>query len=260
VRGAAPPFPEPQLQLLPTDQTAAVGLAVGMFIAGFLFGLLLRARQAAIGNLILSGDALALVYNPTDDTLSLIPVTQVAEGLYMGKDGRATLMVPRPVTAMALRPLRKPCFLSVGLGWGALAVDPRALSAIGVASLALKTRLGQAFEAGGDGGGKLVSALLEVGSEASGEVEINPDFRLALAYNVPTVVKEYLATMVEAAEASVQSVLNTMRASERIHRMWLERERARPAMIEALGRAIVFIILAAGMAFFLLFLLGRMGG
>jgi hypothetical protein len=250
-----PPLPLAQAAAELPPEAALAGAALVAFAAGLIFGLLARSRQAAAGSLLLSGDAVAFAFNPSENSFELIPVRQVAENTYVGAGGRAILLVPRTVVARPIKRLGKPAFLAVSLGWGTAAVDPRALGSLGLASLALRAE-GGTWDAR-EGGGRLVAALLSGASEAVGEITINPELRLVVAYDVPRVVREYLATMLDNAIAATYTTLHTLRASERIHRLWLERERARSALAEAVGRWLFWLIIAAAVGFFVVALLGR---
>jgi len=222
-------------------------LALLAFAVGMLAGRGL-ANRTGPARLLTAGDAVAINFNPAANTLRIVPVHQVGGNLYIAEGGYGILAVPRKVTAVPLLPVRKPCFLSVGAGSVANAIDPASLSTLGIASLGLKSGSWEVTDRD-----KLMAEIAQLAAEERGEVEINPDFQLMIAYDVPHVVKTFLDLMGEMTRATVTTVLEAHEASERLHRLWLERERRGVRTIESVLKWLVLIIIAAGFALAMIF-------
>jgi hypothetical protein len=216
---------------------ALAGLALGVLLGRRL------AERAGPGGLLTRGDAVAIAYNPAANTLRVVPVYSAGGNLYVAEGGHGLLAVPRRVAAVPLLPMRKPAFFAVGAGSAAVAVDPAALAALGIASLGLRQGSWEAEEPE-----KVIERLAEVAAEERGEVEVNPEFQLMIAYDVPSVVRTFLDTMGQMARSAVTAVLEASQASERIMRLWLERERRGLRVGEAVVRWLILIIIAAAFA------------
>lgn len=220
------------------------GLGAGLLL-GFLMGAFMwKARERNFGSHLVRGDALALLYDPTLDAIRVTPVSRIGEGLYSLAGGRGFLFVPKVTTSLRLEPFGRPAFFGVSVGGTGVAVDTVAMSKLGIAQIAMGSsvwgEIGQTAEE------QLLGELLIKNAEFQGNVEISPDMRLNLAIRIPEIVTAFIQTKVQTAAAAVQALIDALQVSDKLVRLWLERERARSAIWDAILKwgTIILIVIA----------------
>jgi len=209
----------------------ALGFVVGI-IVGYLFAKILRLRaERAVRRF--RGELLGFVYDVSKDMVDIVGLNPMGEGTYFSTDPLTPLIVLKParVKPKLFKFLGKPIVFVIAFGMYGFAADTSDVGKVGIASLSMEgsdikigkdTPVSIAIE-------NLITNLLTKQGQLTGEIHVNPEMKIGLAYEVPEFISALTSITTSIAAGTMQGLKDTVIGAEHYTKIIEKYSRAKEA-------------------------------
>jgi len=242
------------------DPITAMFMLIAAAVTGWI-GWMLRgfydAARYAPYQVFERGTVIGIVHDITDDTFEHVPLVPFKKGVYLSALPNYPLVVfvPSSVQAKWSKTLRKPILTIIAFRLYGVALDPKILETLGIASLGLEIGSFKCTENIYHCLDRLAQELYRKLGEQSTVISISPDIRLSISYNIPPILRSLLATVGFLGEAAFTQIIETSQISLELARI-MQRQMA----IQLAGKRfwiniliLVGVFALAALALFLVF-------